>query len=366
MDLVRVLFLVSPYKRRMIERMVSEFSPQIVSEIASPRKAHGTGDRLRGQLSCRLEEYKTIRNQIRSFDPDMIYSDGLAYAAQLSLVAGKQRHTIVHLRGNWWSEALENLRYARFRDRLTLAPVCVGVWASLFAATKLTPICKWLEKIVNHRIPGKPTEVVYQGIDPSDFYPEDGFEFKKPAVAIIQNHTIHQKAQGLMNLKPVIEKLSRIQFYIAEGEDFGGLFKQRFLGQVKQHYSGLRNVHFVKDVTGPRGVRRMLTACDCYVLASNLDCCPATVLEASLMQKPVVASRVGGVPEIVLENETGWTIPTSSREEWTEKLTQVLEDDRLKRRFGCRGREWVSERFSWQNICRQVERIITTETRELR
>jgi glycosyltransferase involved in cell wall biosynthesis len=64
----------------------------------------------------------------------------------------------------------------------------------------------------------------------------------------------------------------------------------------------------------------MLTACDLYVLASELDCCPTTVLEASLMKKPVIASKVGGVPEIVSEGVTGWTIANGRVDEWSDKI----------------------------------------------
>jgi glycosyltransferase involved in cell wall biosynthesis len=105
----------------------------------------------------------------------------------------------------------------------------------------------------------------------------------------------------------------------------------------------------------------MLAACDCYVLASGLDCCPTTVLEASLLQKPVLASRVGGVPEIVENGYTGWSIENGNVDEWVNKIEMLTKDTKLCRKLGRQGREWVSGKFGWSTIASQVERLIIHE-----
>ena len=177
---------------------------------------------------------------------------------------------------------------------------------------KITPICRWLEEVVKHRTLNKRTEVVYQGVDPAEFFPQEGLEFQRPAIAIIQNHTVWRKVTGLLKFRDVVVKLPHVHFYISEGESVD----QSFLPLIKRHFSGLANVHFVPGITTTEKVRQMLTASDCYVLASGLDCCPTTVLEASLVGRPIIASRIGGVPEIILENQTGWTIENDQVEEW--------------------------------------------------
>jgi glycosyltransferase involved in cell wall biosynthesis len=127
---------------------------------------------------------------------------------------------------------------------------------------------------------------------------------------------------------------------------------------VKESFHGLRNVVFLDDVYWPGGVRKLLSAADLYILASGLDCCPTTVLEASLMGKPVLASRVGGVPEIVVEGKTGWTINNFDTRNWIEKIRLLTEDADLASHMGSEGRRWVSEKFSWEKISRQVETIL--------
>ena len=132
-------------------------------------------------------------------------------------------------------------------------------------ADRVTPICNWLAQIVRQHHPSKPMEVVYQGVDPAQFYPEEALNLQKPAVAIIQNHTIYGKVAGLLSFRGVITNLPEIQFYISEGENV----QQSLLPIIKQHLSHLPNVHFVAGISSTGAVRRMLTACDCYVLRQD-------------------------------------------------------------------------------------------------
>jgi len=75
----------------------------------------------------------------------------------------------------------------------------------------------------------------------------------------------------------------------------------------------------------------------------------------------VVASRVGGVPEIILENETGWTARNGLLDDWVQKINRAVSDTRLNRRMGEKARQWVSSRFSWKIIANQVERLLLDE-----
>ena len=79
------------------------------------------------------------------------------------------------------------------------------------------------------------------------------------------------------------------------------------------------------------------------------------------MCKPVIASRVGGVPEIILENETGWTINNEATDKWVSTIRMVMEDQKLGRGMGARGRAWVADNFGWKAIAAQVERILIRE-----
>jgi len=348
----------------MIERMAQEFSSQITYDIVTLtypnqivrhaslwRKVH---DRLVPMTTTG----RGLSEVIASLQPDIIYSDSPFYAGQYQLTSFlRKKPMILHLRGDWWQEYWDWLRSASWKNRIISAQHLAYQTSGTMRARKITPICKWLEKIVKHHTLNKRTEVVYQGVDPAQFYPQEGFEFQRPAVAIIQNHTVYRKVVGLLNFYNVITKLPEVHFYIAGGE----AENQSFLPVIKDRLLSLPNVHFVSGITSTDSVRQMLTASDCYVLASGLDCCPTTVLEASLMGKPVIASRVGGVPEIVLENETGWTVENDNINAWVEKIKLTVTDSRLNRALGSKGRGWVREKFNWTAIAKQVEEILIRE-----
>lgn len=131
--------------------------------------------------------------------------------------------------------------------------------------------------------------------------------------------------------------------------------------RVKKHYQAEKNVEVIGRVTYPEGLRKFYTSIDAYVLASGLDCCPTTVLEASLMKKPVLASAVGGVPEIIDQDKSGWSIPNQDTEEWVEKIELLSNSPSRAKKMGSYGRKWVSKNFGWDTVTRQVERIFIKE-----
>lgn len=297
---------------------------------------------------------------VAGFKPDVIYSDSPLYGSQLKIAqyAAKQRIPIVvHLRGDLWRETLEWFRRSSLKSKILGAPVHACSILGLTLADKITPICRWLEGEVHRHLPSKPTEVVYQGVDPSEFFPEPGLEVKHPAVAIIQNHTVYEKTQGLLRFRTVIERLPQVNFYVTTGENV----KQSYFPLVKDSLSNCGNVHFVDGISHPVGVRRLLTDSDLYVLATGLDCCPTTVLQASLMEKPVLGSRLGGVPEIISDGYTGWSIHNANTEEWVDRIQMLVEDRKLSMKMGKQGRKWVSENFGWATIAPKVEQLIVNE-----
>jgi glycosyltransferase involved in cell wall biosynthesis len=294
------------------------------------------------------------------FEPEIVFSDAATCISQFKLWSWVRRRRMPHImcvRGDPWAEYWSWFSQVSWARRVRNLQPYTSFWYAYLSARKILPLSKWLDKVIKHHLPWKQTEVVHRGVDPEAFYPEKGFDFRHPSVAIIQTHHILPKVSGLLGFRKVVEKMPAIHFYITEA--YPGA--QEYLGIVKERYAGLKNVTFVPGENSVSWVRRMLTAADCYVLASGLDSFGISVLEASLMRKPVIASRVGGVPEAVLENETGWTINNDAIDDWVEKISLVTRDSKLNRRMGQRGRQWVSQQFGWKTIAPQVERVILNE-----
>jgi len=365
--LIRVLFVAASVKRAFFLSMLRHFSGAVESEVLSPsypRTRSSTQPSGSRNIFENVVGDSDTRKALAKFNPDVIYTDSPLYASQLKLwqIGGQQKVPIIlHLRGDLWREFFEWGKRSSAKSKLLGFPTYASSLVGVTLAEKITPICRWLQSEVRRHLPSKSTEVVYQGVDPAEFLPSSGMQLNHPAVAIIQNHTVYEKTLGLLRFGTVIAKLPEVNFYVATGEDI----KQSYFPLVEKCLGQFRNVHFLSGIGYPDGVKQLLASSDLYVLASNLDCCPTTVLEASLMQKPVLGSRVGGVPEIISDGYTGWSIENENGEEWANRIQLLTQNTELSKRLGEQGRKWVSENFGWATIAPQVERLIIDEAERI-
>jgi glycosyltransferase involved in cell wall biosynthesis len=87
-------------------------------------------------------------------------------------------------------------------------------------------------------------------------------------------------------------------------------------------------------------------------------------LEAMASGTPVIASRIGGLPEIVRDGETGFLVTPGDVDALHERLSQALADAPLARRLGDNGRQDVLERFTWARVAeRCLDAYATTDAR---
>jgi len=91
---------------------------------------------------------------------------------------------------------------------------------------------------------------------------------------------------------------------------------------------------------------RIYAALDVVVLPSHSEGMPLAALEAMAAARPVVASQVGGLPEVVVDGETGLLFPPGNRRALVEALGALLADPGRRRRLGLSGRRRYEERFT--------------------
>jgi alpha-maltose-1-phosphate synthase len=63
---------------------------------------------------------------------------------------------------------------------------------------------------------------------------------------------------------------------------------------------------------------------------------------------PVVASRIGGLAEVVVDGETGFLVPPGDTEALGDRLARLVSDRRLAARLGANARDLVAQRFTWR------------------
>ena len=102
-------------------------------------------------------------------------------------------------------------------------------------------------------------------------------------------------------------------------------------------------------------VRRLWQRASVGVLASTSEGMPVSLMEAAACGVPVVATAVGGVPELVVDGETGILVPSGDVNKMTAALEWLLTDRELAARMGRAARRRAEERFS---VTRQVDRLL--------
>lgn len=106
----------------------------------------------------------------------------------------------------------------------------------------------------------------------------------------------------------------------------------------------------------------LLGACDVFVLSSRSEGMPMSVLEAMAAEMPVVATAVGGVPEVVGE-EAGSLVPAADAAALAAALARLLDDRPLRERLGQAGRARVERRFGLEEWGRTHLQLYENELR---
>jgi glycosyltransferase involved in cell wall biosynthesis len=93
-----------------------------------------------------------------------------------------------------------------------------------------------------------------------------------------------------------------------------------------------------------------LSAADVLLLPSEQESFGLAALEAMACEVPVVASRVGGVPEVVTDGETGFLSDVGDTDKMADDAARLLSDEELRRQMGARARESALGRYNTDKV----------------
>jgi glycosyltransferase involved in cell wall biosynthesis len=113
-------------------------------------------------------------------------------------------------------------------------------------------------------------------------------------------------------------------------------------------------VHFLGYV--PDAAER-IAQCDVFCLPSREDMCPLVCVEAMAQGKPVVATGVGGLPELVVPEETGLLVSSDDVGALSAALLRLVDDPVLRRRMGAASRRRFEGFFTQEVMARQTYRV---------
>ena len=94
---------------------------------------------------------------------------------------------------------------------------------------------------------------------------------------------------------------------------------------------------------------------DIMCLTSKNEGTPVSLIEAQASNIPVISTEVGGVADIVEENETGFIIPRNNKREFVSKLKLLVENDELRLKMKKKGWQNVHQKYSYQRLAKDME-----------
>jgi glycosyltransferase involved in cell wall biosynthesis len=294
---------------------------------------------------------KKIQNIIDEFKPDLILTERVSHFS--SLITKMDIPLIIFLRGNYWHEielgkqTLDKSKIKQFElsAKEKIAHKCFSKSAMIL------PICKHLEKITKEKYPENKIQVFYQGINEEDWFLEKGdIKLKHPSIGFIQNANVWDKCKELLILPKILDALPKVNFYLV-GD---GPFMEKILPSLEKY----DNFHWLGSLEYPNKVREFLTEIDVYGLLSGMDMSPHTILEASIMKKPVLATNVGGIPESIQNEKTGYLIEEGNYDEWIKKINELIEDKEKINQMGINGYDFIINNFLWEQIANEFLEII--------
>lgn len=213
----------------------------------------------------------------------------------------------------------------------------------------VTAVSEWLRlETAEHFATTKPIDVVPNFVDPSRFQ-RDTSEF-----CSMFGHGGDRLVCHVSNFRPVkrvmdvVEVFARVAravpsrlLMIGDGPD-----RSRAEAFCREH--GLRDkVFFLGNVPN---LEEILGGCDLFLLPSESESFGMAALEAMASEIPVIATRAGGLPEVVVHGETGYLFEVGDVQSMAAAAIEILGDDSVRERMGRRGREIAVERFDEEKI----------------
>ena len=120
---------------------------------------------------------------------------------------------------------------------------------------------------------------------------------------------------------------------------------------------GLRERTTLVGLIPPEQVPEMIAGFDVLAHTSQWEGLPRGVVQALLMQVPVVAFNIDGTPEVVLDGETGWVVELGNLNGFAHALLDLAHNDDVRRDMGRAGREHCLPLFDWRRMVDDLERL---------
>lgn len=218
------------------------------------------------------------------------------------------------------------------------------------------------------RIDDTKVHTVLNGIDPEKWYPDSGtiaeelgVDPDKPVVAFVGRIT---RQKGVAHLLKAAQSFDEdIQLILCAGAPDTKEIAAETEGLVEKLKASRDGVFWIQEMMPPEKVREVYSLADVFVCPSIYEPLGIVNLEAMACETAVVASRVGGIPEVVVDGETGVLVDYDAKDTagfeaaLAEAVNAVAGDAERAAALGAAGLTRAKTDFSWATIAQETVEI---------
>jgi L-malate glycosyltransferase len=294
----------------------------------------------------------------------------LALATKMATVARAEKLDLLHVHyaiphsisGILARESIKEKRYVPVITTLHGTDITlVGADRSYLPITRyalqqsdgVTAVSKFLKKATIETFDFDEVEVIPNFICPAHYHKLDDAPLKNHLAPNGEKLLVH-----VSNFRPVKRPIDCVEIFAKVKEEFPdvrlvmvGDGPERSAAKYRAESLGVaEDVLFVGKKSN---IADYLGVSDVFLLPSELESFGLAALEAHACELPVIATRIGGIPEVVNDGESGFLSDIGDVERMAANTLKLLKDDDLRRSMGARGREISVQRYSTQAIIPQ-------------
>ena len=224
----------------------------------------------------------------------------------------------------------------------------------------IVTVSDYAKKFLRERFPERADRIrrIYNGLNLAEFERAD-FSSTPPLILAVGRLIAKKGFADLVRACGLI--LERGKPFRCEliGE---GPLENELRGQIER--LDLQNFVALSGAKPQREVRQRLAAANVFVLPSvvdpdgGMDNLPTVIMEAMATGLPVVSTEIGGIPEMVIENETGFLVQPGDAAGLADAIEKVIDDRLLAQRLGQAGYERAQKLFSIEKNVRELYALL--------
>ena len=279
--------------------------------------------------------------------PDIVHTHGY-FASVIGRLAAKKAGLpiiITHVHSTYWEYKKRHLLIERYLSRCTHRIICCSEAVKNFVTGH--------EKIKEDK-----TVVIYNGVDEERFLPVQdpspvrarlGIDRESPVVGTVSSLTPHKGQKYLIQAAAKIrEKYPATRFLIVGDGPLRQSLEEQALGLSLQSsliFTGAR-----------RDIPDLLSLMDIFVLpSSSREGLGIAIIEAMAMEKPTVATDIGGIPEVVQDGETGLLVRPGDSAALAKAIIELIDNPDRAKAMGKKGRNRFAQKFTRKTMLSKIE-----------